>query len=98
MNMANKPQIIMDDWKGGKHNTDLKATHSRLIKGGSWKKQRVVVVIPSGESIPAKVALSLWSLIFPPNNGVARILAQGMEVGKAYSETIDQVIAHPDLS
>jgi len=92
-----KPQLVIQDF-GGAHNADHQRTVSRLIKGGSWKKQRIVVVIPAGDSIPAKVALSHWNLAFPPNNGVMRILAQGMEVGDAYSTTIEQVLAHPELS
>jgi hypothetical protein len=48
--------------------------------------------------IAAKVALSHWNLAFPPNNGVARLLAVGMEVGEAYSTAIEQVLAHPELS
>jgi hypothetical protein len=45
-----------------------------------------------------KVALSHMNLIFPPNNGVVRILAVGAEVGHAYSEAIQAVLDHPDLS
>jgi hypothetical protein len=56
------------------------------------------VVIPAGASIPAKVYLTHWNLIFPPNQGVVKILAQGMEVGEAYTTAIEQVLAHPDLS
>lgn len=89
--------LVVQDF-GGAHNADLGQTTARLIKGASWKKQRIVVILPAGESIPAKVALTLWNLGFPPNNGVIRILAQGMEVGEAYSEAIAQVIAHPELS
>ena len=92
-----RPQLVVQDF-GGKHSEDLEKTTARLIKGASWKKQRIVVVIPAGASIPAKVALSHWNLIFPPNNGVVRILAQGMEVGEAYSTAIEQILAHPDLS
>ena len=92
-----KPQITIQDF-GGAHNGDMDKTRARLIKGASWKKQRVVIVIPAGASIPAKVALSHWNLIFAPNNGVVRILAQGMEVGDAYSTTIENVLAHPELS
>ena len=91
------PQLTVMDY-AGVHNSDLDKTSARLIKGGSWKKQRVVVIIPAGDSIPAKVALSHWNLGFPPNNGVLRILAQGMEVGHAYSTAIEQVLANPDLS
>jgi hypothetical protein len=92
-----RPELVITDF-GGAHNSDLPATRARLIKGGSWRKQRVVVIIPAGESIPAKVALTHWNLVFPPNNGVVRILAQGMEVGDAYSTAVEQILAHPELS
>jgi hypothetical protein len=91
------PELTIQDFKG-RHNAHPDQTVARLIKGGSWKKQRVIVIIPAGESIPAKVALAHWSLAFPPNNGVVRILAQGMEVGEAYSAAIESVLNHPDLS
>ncbi len=92
-----KPQLVSMD-QIGEHNKDLQQSRSRLMKGGSWKRQRVVVVLPAADLIPAKVSLSHWSLVFPPNNGVLRLLAQGMEVGEAYSTAIEQILAHPDLS
>lgn len=92
-----KPQLIVQEFSG-EHSRDLEKTHARLVRGGSWKRQRIVVVLPAADLIPAKVALSHWSLVFPPNNGVVRILAQGMEVGDAYSSAIEQVLAHGDLS
>jgi hypothetical protein len=88
--------LVVQDF-AGVHNGDLHKTSARLIQGGSWKKQRIVVVIPAGASIPSKVALSHWNLGFPPNNGVVRILAEGMEVGDAYTQAIEQIIGHPDL-
>lgn len=91
------PQLIMQDM-GGVHNSDLEGTRARLIKGASWKKQRIVVVLPAADTIPAKVALSHWNLAFPPNNGVVRILAQGMEVGDAYTSAIEGILANPELS
>ncbi len=91
-----RPQLIVQDFAGA-HNKDLGKTTARLLKGGSWKKQRVVVVLPAADEIPAKVCLSIWNLAFPPNNGVVRILAQGMEVGDAYSQAIEGVLQHPDL-
>jgi len=90
-------ELIVQDF-GGYHNKDLTKTSARLIKGGSWKKQRIIVILPSAALIPAKVALSHWNLAFPPNNGVVRILALGDEVGVAYSQAIEQVLAHPELS
>lgn len=90
-------ELIIQDF-GGMHSGDLEGTSARLIKGGSWKKQRIVVILPADAMISAKVALSHWNLIFPPNNGVVRILALGMEVGEAYSNAIAGVLAHPELS
>jgi len=92
-----KPQLIQFDG-AGEHNKDLKQTRSRLMKGGSWKRQRIVVIIPSSDMISAKVSLSHWSLAFPPNNGVVRMLALGQEVGEAYSNAIEQILSNPDLS
>ena len=92
-----KPALIGADWSG-RHNSQIEQSSERILRGGSWKKQRVVVVLPAAATIPAKVALSHWNLIFPPNQGVVRILAQGMEVGDAYSTAIEQILAHPDLS
>lgn len=92
-----KPELVVQDFSGA-HNSDLEKTQSRLLKGASWKRQRIVVILPTGNLIPAKVALSHWNLVFPPNNGVVRILAQGMEVGEAYSTAIESVLAHPELS
>ena len=92
-----KPQLVMQDVLSGKHNEDLHKTSSRLVKGSSWKKQRVIVIIPAADMIPAKCALAMWNLAFPPNNGVVKILALGMEVGDAYSSTIEQVLVHPEL-
>lgn len=89
-------ELIVQDFKGV-HNSDLGKTRARLIRGGTWKKQRVIVVLPAAAMIPAKVALSHWNLAFAPNNSVVRILAQGCEVGHAYSSAIEGILAHPEL-
>lgn len=91
------PQIVVQDL-AGVHNADLNKTSARLMKGGSWKKQRIVVILPASDTIPSKICLSVWNLAFPPNNGIIRVLAQGMEVGDAYSNAIESVLAHSELS
>ena len=82
----------------GRHNADLASSASRILEGGTWKKQRVVVLIPSAPMISAKVALSHWNLMFPPNQAVFRMLCLGMEVGDAYSQGIEAILANPELS
>lgn len=92
-----KPQLVITDL-GGAHNRDLGATVARLDRGKSWIKQRIVVILPAADKVPAKCALAWWNLAFPPNNGVVRVLAQGYEVGDAYSKAIQAILDHPDLS
>jgi hypothetical protein len=84
--------------ESGIHNSDLQKSSTRIIEGGSWKHQRVVVIIPAGKSIPTKVYLSHCGLIFPPNNGSYRMAAIGLEVGEAFSTTINEILNHPELS
>lgn len=90
-----KPQLVGLD--SGIHNSDLSKTTARLMKGGSWKRQNVVMVIPAAESIPTKVYLSHCSLMFPPNNGAYKMAAVGMEVGEAFSSAIEEILANPYL-
>jgi len=92
-----KPQIVTTH-DSGYHNVDLPKSSLRVLEGGSWKKQRVIVIVPSAATIPTKVAFAHWSLVFPPNQAVHRMLALGQEVGEAYSNCISEILAHPDLS
>jgi len=90
-------ELVITDF-GGIHNKNGDVTKSRLMRGASWKRQRIIVIIPADSLIPAKCALAMMCLIMPPNNGCVRILAQGCEVGHAYSAAIEGILAHPDLS
>jgi hypothetical protein len=90
------PQIVTTEV--GRHNADLAGSTARIIRGASWKKQRIIVILPASDLIPSKVALSHWNIIFPPNQAAHRMLALGMEVGEAYSAAIEQILAHPELS
>lgn len=82
----------------GKHNDTFEDSSARILQGASWKRQRIVVLLPADKMIPTKVALSHWNLIFPPNNGVCRLLCLGMEVGDAYCRGIEAVLSDPTLS
>ena len=89
------PEIV--SYNAGKHNEMLSQSGTRILEGGSWKQQRIIALIPSAAMIPAKVALSPWNLIFPPNQAIYRMLCLGMEVGDAYTQGIEAILAHPDL-
>jgi hypothetical protein len=90
-------ELIMQSF-GGRANESIEQTQKRLLQEGSWKKQRIVVILPASNSISTKVALSHWNLMFPPNQIVIKIIAVGMEVGAAYSEAIEGILNHPELS
>ena len=94
-----KPQLIIQDLNSiGKNNQDVTDAIERLQKSAYWKRQRIIVLLPAGATIPAKVSLSHWNLAFPPNNECVKMLALGMEVGEAYSTAIEQILLHPELS
>lgn len=89
--------LQQDNLSPGWHNRNLDNEYGRVMSGATWKRQRIVVLIPSANMIPAKVYLSHCNLMFPPNQGVFRFLCLGMEVGDAYSRAVEEVLAHPVL-
>lgn len=92
-----KPQLITLS-PIGDVNADLGLKVERLKKQAAWKKQRIVVIIPAGKSIPVEAYLAHSGLIFPPNNGTVRIAAKGAEVGEAFTSAFNMVLSHPELS
>lgn len=82
----------------GRHNVDLAKSSSRIFNNGSWKKQRIAMIIPAANAIPTKVYMSHMNMIFPPNQGVVKLAAMGTEVGEAFSNMIEMVINDPNLS
>lgn len=82
----------------GRHNANLEASAARITEGATWKKQRTIMLLPSATMVPAKCALSWMNMITPPNQPFLRWLLLGDEVGVAYSNAIEQIVSHPDLS
>lgn len=82
----------------GVKNDDLERYTKEYIESGSWKRQRVICILPAGKSVPTRVALAWRSIIFPPNQPAHFIATEGAEVGQAYSDAIAGILAHPELS
>jgi hypothetical protein len=82
----------------GVHNLDMEMARGRIVEGGSWKKQDIVVLLPAADMVPLRCVMAWMNLIYPPNNGVFRQAIVGEEVGKAYSDALEGVLAHPQLS
>jgi hypothetical protein len=86
----------------GIHNTDLVGSTARIIEGGSWKKQDMVILLPAARTVAMKCVMSWLHMITPPNQAAHRwptfMWLKDMEVGEAYSTAIETVLSHPQLS
>lgn len=91
------PELLIVNHQGI-NNENIEQTQQRLYRAGSWKKQRVVVVIPAGKSINSRVSLYHRSLITPPNQASTWMLAEEYEVGYGFSKAVENILAHPELS
>lgn len=90
-----KPQIIVPDV--GHHNRDLTATVNRLKDEGAYADMSCVLMVPAFGTVPTKVIASWWNSYFPPNQQVFKLFAVGMEVGEAFSQTIQHILNDPVL-
>jgi hypothetical protein len=94
--MSQQAQIVGFD--PGHHNRNMDATIKRLVTEGAYKDLSTIVVIPALNQVATKAASSWWNLMFPPNQRVQKMFAQGLEVGEAYSQTVEMILNHPELS
>jgi hypothetical protein len=84
-------------YESGFHNQNIDLTIARLAKDGVYKDLSTIVIIPALNQVATKAASSWWNLMFPPNGKVVKLFAQNMEVGEAYSQTIQSILDNPDL-
>lgn len=93
----NEPKIIVPDY--GYHNKDVTASANRLEKSKSHLDLSTIIICPTRGVIPARVVQSWQGLIRPMNQRViGPIFAINMEVGNAYNNMIEMILANPDLS
>lgn len=92
-----KPQII-SSVDTGLNNQNLEVTVKRIKKSGYYKDLSCILIIPALDSIPTRVVASWLAMFSPPNQKIARLFAAGMEVGEAYSQTIEAILDDPELS
>jgi hypothetical protein len=90
------PQIIAPDY--GKHNQMMDESIRRLDRMGVYKDLSTIVIVPAFGTVPTKCVASWRNLLTPPNQKVYWMWALGMEVGEAYSQSIQNILNHPDLS
>ncbi len=91
-----EPQIVFEPSSEGYHN--LADHESRLRKAKTYQDLSTICIIPTLGSIPAKVVQNWMGLMSPMNQKFMRVFAIGMEVGAAYTSTIESILSHPELS
>ena len=92
-----KPEILIGV-DPGKNNENMAAAIKRLETQGAYKDMSCITIIPCIGDVPVKVVSSWMNVYFPPNQKHIRMWPTGFEVGSAYSECIDMILEHPELS
>jgi hypothetical protein len=76
----------------GYHNNDLVAASARLTEQGSWKKQRIVYIVPTGDKLMADPGLREFEYVFtiehdniPPLGTEVLRLLKAMETHPEYA-------------
>lgn len=82
-----------DATNAGFHNTHPESV-TRIVRGGSWKKQDMVVLLPASNTVSTRAVISWMNLIYPPNNAAHKVACLGLEVGQAYSEAIEHLLVN----
>jgi len=90
-----KPQIIIEDFKGHHNKRDA----NERMKSLEFKDLSTILIIPCySKGIHPKVVQNWMGMMTGMNQKFLRIMTTDLEVGKAYSETIEQILANPELS
>lgn len=82
----------------GFHNENWSASQTRLTRGNTYRDLSTICIIPTRGVIHARVLQSWFGLMPPMNQKFMRLFVVGDEVGQAYSNTIEQILADKHLS
>lgn len=97
--MGNEAKIHFDPLYSyaGYHNLNPE-TNKRLSKSKSYEDLSTICIVPCVGGIPPKIVQSWRGMMTPMNQRFIMIMVEKMEVGQAYSTTIEQILANPELS
>lgn len=88
-------KIIIESYEGI-HNTPQR--YAEWSKLGLYNNLSTIWVTPTRGSVGTRVAFSWMNVVGPPNQPVAKVQAEGYEVGEAYNKIIVQVLSNPQLA
>ena len=84
----------------GYHNQNFDATRERLLKGGTYKDLSTIWVTPVRDGVMSCKVISAFVALQRPMNQpcVGPIFVSNMEVGDAYNQAIEMILADSNLS
>ena len=84
----------------GFHNANVRRSAKRLKEAGLYRDNSTIIITPTRADgdIAVRVAESHANLGKGMNQRVHKVLVEGKEVGAAYQQTIENILAHPELS
>lgn len=89
-----KPEIVIAS-NEGYHNSNNSV--GRLEREGLYRDRSTICLVPTRGLIHAKVVQNWMGLMPAMNQKFTRIFVIGMEVGEAYEQAIEGILANPDL-
>lgn len=90
-----KPQIIIENFKGWNEGQ----SQEEKVKRNSFKDLSTILIIPCySKGVHPKVVQNWMNIMQPMNQRFLKIFVTDMEVGAAYTQTIEQILNDPNLS
>jgi hypothetical protein len=88
-------KVIIEDYEGIL-NTEKR--YKAWDKLGLYKDCSTIWVTPTRGTMGTRVAFSWMNVAGPPNTPVAKVQAEGYEVGEAYNRMLVQILSNPQLA
>lgn len=85
-------------YDAGVNNTNLALSMARLDREHMYKDLSTIIILPLLNQVEGKAAVSWLNLMKPPNQKCITLTPEELEVGAAYSITIEQILANPELA
>lgn len=90
--MTTAGKIIIENYEG-RHNTPER--YAEWAKLGLYNNCNTVWVTPTRGTMATRVAFSWMNVMGGFNSQLAKIMAEGYEVGRAYNEMLVQILTNP---
>lgn len=93
--MSETGKIIIENYEGI---LNTKTRYESWGKLGLYKNLSTIWVTPTRGSMSTRVAFSWMNVMGAPNAPLAKVMAEGYEVGKAYNNILIQILSNPGFS